>query len=225
MMLPNRRRLGYVLAAAIAALAVAVAALPLIQAGGAGDLSGPAIVPRPIVIGLLLALPGALALIATLRGSRPIFIAAGVLCLLQSVVAFSGVTLGFVIPGILLVSLGLERASTETRNPTRRRDWIAALSVIALGIGAWVALFTLSETVCWIARSGPDGNPVYTIIPNSDTLTLGSGDIASGCAGGTFTLEGLMLAGVLAIGALAMAGLVSGSTDDVRTLPAPEMPS
>jgi hypothetical protein len=76
---PKRRRLGYVLAAAIAVLAVLLAALPLIQEGGSVRFDGPTIVPRPIVIGLLLALPAALAVIASLRGSRPVFIAAGIL--------------------------------------------------------------------------------------------------------------------------------------------------
>jgi hypothetical protein len=216
---PKRRRLGYVLAAAIAALAVVVAALPLIQEGGSGELDGPAIAPRPIVIGLLLAVPAAL---AAFRGSRPIFVAAGVLCLLQSIVgAFSGVTLGFLIPGILLISIGLDRASNDSPRQPRRREWLAALFVVGLGIAAWVVPFALSEAVCWIARSGADGNPVYTIILNTDTLTVGLGDIASGC-GGTFTFQGLMLAGVLGVGALAMAGLSGGSSHDARPLRAPE---
>jgi hypothetical protein len=221
---PKRRRLGYVVAAAIAAFAVVVAAFPLIQQAGSGDLNGPDIVPRPMVIGLLLAMPAVLAAIAAFRGSRPIFVAAGVLCLLQSIVgAFSGVTLGFVIPGILLIALGLERALSDSLQPTRRREWFAAAFVVGLGIAAWIVPLALTETVCWIAKRGPDGNPVYTIIPNTDTLTVGSGDIASGCDGGTFTLQGLMLAGVLAIGALAMAGLSGGSNHDTRPLRAPEL--
>jgi hypothetical protein len=213
MMPAKRRRLAYVLAAAVAALAIVVAAFPLIQEGGSGPPDGPAIVPRPIVIGLLLALPAALAAIAAFRGSRPILIAAGVLCLLQSLVgAFSGVTLGFLVPGILLLSIGLVEGSNEPPQRTQGREWLAAVLVVGLGIAAWVAPFALSETVCWIARSGPDGNLVYTIIQDTGSVTLGLDDLASGCDGGSFTLQGLMLAGVLAIGALAMAGLSRGSS-------------
>jgi hypothetical protein len=211
---PKRRRLACILVAAIAALAVVVAALPSIQqgAGGRGGFDGPAIIPRPIVIGLLLALPAALAAIAAFRGSRPIFIAAGVLCLLQSLVgSFSGVTLGFLIPGILLISIGLDRGLSDRPRRTRRREWLAALFVVGLGIAAWAVPFALSETVCWIARAGPDGTAVYSIIPNTDTFAVGLGDLASGCDGGTFTLQGLGLAGVLAIGALATAALGGGS--------------
>ncbi len=89
-------------------------------------------------------------------------------------------------------------------------------------IAAWVVPFALSETVCWIARSGQDGNVVYSIIPDTGSVTLGLDDLASGCDSGTFTLQGLMLAGILAIGALGMAGLGGGSSHDARPLGAPE---
>jgi hypothetical protein len=204
---PKRRRLGFVLSGTIAVLAVTVASLPLLQSGVDSPV-GPAIVPRPIVIALLLALPAGLAAIAAFRGSRPLFLAAGVLCLLQSVVAFSGVTLGFVIPGILLVGLGLERTGS---NPGRA--WIAAAFAVGLGMAAWVAPFATSETVCWIASQGPDGSLLYRRVPESDTVTLGLGDVAGGCDGGSFTLEGLLLAGTFAVGALAIAGLGAGSGD------------
>jgi hypothetical protein len=208
-MKPQRRRLGFVLAATIAALAAVIAALPLIQEGyGSGQLPGPAIVPRPVVIALLLALPAALAAVAAARGSRPVFIAAGVLCLLQSFVSFGGATLGFLIPALLLILLGVEGGASAAR--PRRREWLAGPLVVALGIAAWIAPFATGETVCWVARAGPDGKPVYAIIPNSDTFTAGPGDLASGCDGGSFTLQGLMLGGVLWIGALAVAGLGAG---------------
>ena len=200
----------------IGGLAITIAALPLIQAAGwSGSLGGPAIIPRPVVIATLLGLPAGVAAIAALRESRPMFIAAGVVCLLQSVVAFSGVTLGFVIPGILLVAVGLERLPTTSARPTGgRRAWVAGVLVVSLAIAAWIVPFATSETVCWIARAGPDGNPVYTRIPESNTLTVGVGDLASGCDGGTFTLEGLMVGGVLAIGALAMAALAASRPVD-----------
>jgi len=207
-MKPQRRRLGFVLAATIAALAAVIAALPLIQEGyRPGQLTGPAIVPRPVVIALLLALPAVPAGVAALRGSRPMFIAAGVLCLLQSFVSFGGATLGFLIPALLLILLGVDGGSTPH---TPRRALLASVLVIGLGIAAWIAPFAMSETVCWTARAGPDGKPVYAIIPNPDTPTK-IGELGSGCDGGAFTLQGLMLGGVLWIGAVAVASLASGS--------------
>jgi hypothetical protein len=206
----RRRRLGFALAATIAGLAVVIAALPSIQAGGSVDLDGPAIVPRPIVVALLLALPAGLAAIAAFWASRPMFVAAGVLCLLQSVVAFSGVTLGFVVPGLLVVWLGLGRTQPEPPKPTQRHECIVALFAIGLGIGAWVVPFATSENLCWIAMKGPGGELVYTRVGDTGSMTLGPNDLGGGCASGTFTVEGLTVGSILAIGALAMAGLAGG---------------
>jgi hypothetical protein len=206
----RRRRLGLVLAATIAVLAIGIASFPLIQgANGPGTLDGPALVPRPIVIAFLLGLPAGLAAIAALRGSRAMLVAAGMLCLLQSIVAFSGVTLGFVIPGIVLVRLGLGRASTEPPHPLGRREWLGGVFVVALGIAAWVVPFVTAETVCWVARASPDGNLTYELIPETGSITLDPDAVAGGCDGGVFTLQGLIVGGILAIGALAMAGLSS----------------
>ncbi len=200
------------MAATIAVLAVAIAAIPLLQgANGPGALDGPAIVPRPFVMAFLLGLPAVLAAIAAIRGSRAIFVAAGVLCLFQSFIAFSGVTFGFLVPGFVLIGLGLSRAPNEDAAPVPRREAIAGLLVVALGIAAWLVPFATSETVCWIAKAGPEGDPVYRLIPDTGTISLQLDEIAGGCDGGAFTLQGLMVAGVLALGAMAMAGLAGRS--------------
>jgi len=202
----------------IAALACVVAALPMLQGdSGPGALSRPTIVPRLFVVAILLSLPAGLAAIAAYHASRPLLIVAGVLCLLQSFVAFSGVTLGFVIPAILLIALGLERRAIGPSRNARRRDWLAGVVVASLGIAAWIAPFATTETVCWLARPGPDGRPVYTRIPPSDTMSLGLGDLGGGCDGGSFTIEGLMVGGVLEIGAVAMAGLAAGTGNRRRS--------
>lgn len=192
----------------MAVLAVAVAALPSIQnTDGPGTIDGPGIVPRPIVIAFLLGLPAALAAIAALRRSRPLFVAAGVLCLLQSMMAFSGVALGFLLPGLLLVAHGVEPTPSDPPCPTSRREWFAAIFIVALGISAWAVPLATSETTCWVAREGSDGNLVYARIPVSNTRRVAVDEVAGGCDGGTFTLESLMASAVLGIGAVSLAGL------------------
>ena len=214
MMSPDRRRIGLVVSATMAVLAGAVAALPLIQGVEGPGVDGPSLVPRPLVIGSLLAMPAVLGAIATIRGSGPLFIAAGVLGLFQSFIAFSGVTLGFVVPAIILISLGLRRLPADMHG--RFRERIGGALVVGLGITAWIVLFMLSETVCWIARSRPDGSVAYERVPLTDTITLGPGMVAGGCDGGSFTPEGLTVAAILAIGAVGIGWLVSVRSGAMR---------
>ncbi len=207
----DSRRMGLAVSAMIAGLAVVVAALPMIQAGSGSERFGPpGIVPRPLVLASLLALPAAIGALASLRGSSPLFVAAGVLGLFQSFIAFSGVTLGFVLPALLLISLGLRRPASRTR----RRDRAAGALVVAFGIAAWLTPFALSETQCWIAQTAGDGSIVYEYIPVTDTLP--PSDLGGGCDGGAFTLQVLMVGSIFAIGALAVGIL---ATADPRSRP------
>lgn len=194
----------------IAVIAVGVASIPYLQEGP-GSLGGPSIVPRPVVIAILFGLPAGVAAIAAFRGSRPMFIAAGALCVLQSFVSFGGATFGFLIPAFVLIALGLERAQTASSHRTSRRAMFTGALVLALGIAAWVVPFAMTETVCWAANPGPDGALIYRVIPNTDALEVSEVGGAAGCDGGTFTLQGLMLGGVLAIGAVAVAALGASS--------------
>lgn len=201
------RRLGLAAAAIIAGYALFVGA---IMAGwivdtGADRFSPPPAAFRPLLLVGLFLLPAFVAVIGAVRRSRPLLIAAGVLALGQSVIAFSGITIPFLVPAILLLALGVDGPGSA--GP--RRTVIGAVAVVALGIGAWIVPFALSETSCWIARSGPGGNVVYSQVPASDTSTLGPGDLAAGCDGGSFTVQGIGLAAVLGIGSAAMAVLAS----------------
>jgi hypothetical protein len=213
-MIHDRRRTGLVVSATMAALAGAVAALPLIQGNGGIGVDAPSLVPRPMVIGSLLAMPAGIGAIASFRGSGPLFVAAGVLGLLQSFIAFSGVTLGFVLPAIILISLGLRRSPADKHGRSRER--IGAALVLGLGITAWIVPFTLSETVCWLARTGPDGSLAYERVPLTDTITLGPGMVAGGCDGGSFTPEGVTITAILAIGAVGIGWLASARSGAMR---------
>ena len=151
-------------------------------------------------------IPALIATIGAIRRSHLLLMTAGALAIVQSFIAFSGITLPFLVPASLLLVLGAEGRAM----PLRRRALFGGVLVLVLGVAAWVAPFALAETTCWVARAASDGTVVYAPIPVSDTLTVGSNEIASGCDGGTLTMQGVALAAVLGIGAVSMAMLVSG---------------
>src|SRR6185436_12118629 len=113
----------------------------------AGELQARETVPAPVRLAVLFLLPAAVAAIGATRRSRPILVAAGALCLAQSFVAFSGVTIPFVVPAFLLLALGVRNDGT---GPSRRAK-VGGVVVVLLGFAMWVAPFTLTETVCWVA--------------------------------------------------------------------------
>jgi hypothetical protein len=198
-------RLGLAAAAMIAGYAGVVA---LISANAtAGELGPPELVPAPIRLAVLFLLPAVIAAIGAIRRSRPMLMAAGVLCLAQSLVAFSGVTIPFVVPSVLLLALGARDDGTNA--PCRAR--VGGAAVVLLGFATWIALFATTETTCWVAQPGVDGQIVYRQVPVTDTETLGPTEVAAGCDGATVTVQGVALAAAFWIGAVAVATSASSA--------------
>ena len=197
------RRLGLAAAAIIAGYALVVATIS--ANATAEELRPPETVPAPVRLALLFLLPAVLAAIGAMRRSRPILVAAGVLCLAQSFVAFSGVTIPFVVPAIVLIALG---ARNDGEAATRREN-AGGVVVVLLGFAMWVTPFTMTETTCWVAETGIDGIVVTRQVPEAETQTLGPIEVGAGCDGGTVTARGVALAAVLWIGAVAVAAFAS----------------
>jgi hypothetical protein len=201
------RRIAGAVAAAMAGLAVLIAVLPFIwDPQDPPELAAPMLVPRPVLSAILLAVPAAIAFIAVIRKSTLMLVVAGLLTFLQSFVAFSGVTLGFLLPALLLIVLGVRE---EDRSRASRRQKVTGVLVIGLVVAAWLVVLGTGETVCWIARLGPDGTPIYRLIPVTDTIMVAPSEVGGGCDSGVPTAAGLLTGGVLILGALALAWLAS----------------
>src|SRR5206468_9766942 len=112
---------------------------------------------RPIALFVLFSVPAAIAAIGAVGGRRSLVIAAGVICLAQAYIAFSGVTLGFMVPALILLTLAAGQRwpamTLETRSALT-----AAIVVVALTGGAWVASLGLTEEVCWSSTRAADGS-------------------------------------------------------------------
>jgi hypothetical protein len=95
----------------------------------------PDLVPTPLATAVLLTVPGLIGWIGALTRRRTVVMAAGVLCLFQSVIAFSGVTLVYLVPAIAFL-----RASTLSSHPSERRPIRPLRLLVALVLGIPIAL-------------------------------------------------------------------------------------
>ena len=204
---PRLRRIGLAMAAVIVGYGLFVAALPTLLADG--EATPPWSVYRPIGLAILFAVPALVAAIGAIRVVGPLLIAAGVICLLQAFVSFSGVTLGFIVPGFVLILLGA--GAPSERAESSRTALAAGVLVIGLTLGAWVSLFALTEPRCYSFTRAADGTLVYTEVPATDANLYGPVEISGeggGCGSAEITLQGLGVSGVLAVGAVVLAASV-----------------
>jgi len=206
------RRIAAAISAAMAGLAVIVAVLPMVwEPQDSLEFAPPMLIPQPVLTAIFLAVPAAIAFIAVIRRSPLMLVTAGLLAFLQSFVAFSGVTLGFLLPALLLIVLGVRAGESDDRSRSSRRQLATGVLVIGLAVSAWLVVLGTSETVCWIARLGPDGTPIYRQIPLTDTISVAPSEIGGGCDSGVPTAAGLLTGGVLILGALALAWSASAA--------------
>lgn len=165
----------------------------------ARDPSPPEDVPRAIAIPALYATMGLLAIIGALQHRPAIIIAAGVLCLIGTILSIAAIE--FVIPGVLLIALG---SRLHALPPRHRSEAVIAAAAVLLVVSAAIALLAMTEGRCWQA-TGSSADPTYTVIPCSDQgLVAGGQAIASGFDSGVLTTGGGLVEAVLLLGALAL---------------------
>jgi hypothetical protein len=218
------RRIGLWMAAIILGYGLFIAALPFLLANQ--EPTPPWALYRPIGLLVLFSIPAAVAAIGAIRGVRPLLVAAGVLCLLQAFVSFSGVTFGFLVPAFVLIWLGASAPSKGAGS--NRAGMLAGVLIVGLTLAAWVSLFALTEPRCYSFTKAADGAIVYTEVPATDLNLNGPVEIVGeggGCSSAEITLRGLGVSGVLAIGAVVLAASVApsgrrrdpaGSTSEAR---------
>jgi hypothetical protein len=195
----------------MAFVALLIATTPLrLNSGEPPDLGPPTLVSGPILSSVFLSVPAMIAAIAAVRGSPLLLVIAGVISLMQSLVAFSGATLGFLLPGLLLLYLGAREGSVPDRERSSVRQRLTGIIVIGCVALAWVVAFGMTETVCWIASEGTDGALVYRRIPETNAIHVGPSEFGGGCDSGVPTVEGLMTSGILLAGAIALTWLAAG---------------
>jgi hypothetical protein len=167
---------------------------------------------RPIGLFGLFTVPAVVVLIGVALGNRLLLVVGGVLCLLQSFIAFSGVTFGFLVAAAVLLRIGSLSEPGGGRLGTRGA--LAGFAIVALAVGAWVAFLGLTEPRCWVGSPRADGATEVVEVPASEAERNGPGPVApfgEGCGSAEITIRGLGLAAALSIAAIAAAARAPGA--------------
>lgn len=138
-------RLGYAAVLLLFGLAGGLALLLLFISGSAPD---PDLLPRPLVLGALYATPGLIAFIG-LRGRRPSLLVAAAIALgVGAFLSFSGLTLIFLLPAILLLGSAVQMRAPHTGRPFALSVGVTLLVAALLIAGGWAVVIGLTAERC-----------------------------------------------------------------------------
>jgi hypothetical protein len=199
--------------------AALLGAVPLLS-GLANSVTTPDIIPRGLVIWGIYSLPGLVGLVAV-RAQRPaLLLAAGAASGLGSIIAFSGVTLIFLVPATLFVTAGLR---LEARRFVAGDRAISvgglvqigiAVAVFVLIIGSGISALLTTESGCWTTYRTPVGVRTEMAPYSAGEMVVPEGAESSGCTTGLLSPRGVGLGAILGLTALASAAM--GSRRSVR---------
>ena len=173
----------------------------------------PDFVPRGVVIGGAYALPGVVALVG-IAGRRPgLVAAAAATSLLGSAFAFSGVTLIFLIPALLLgagaVGLGRARQPKRSWAPGAVSQLAIASVLVVLMAGAGASALLDTDAGCWIVHETSTGPRIELLPYSTGGMELSGDAVSGGCSKGLISARGVELGVLLGGSALAIAGLAA----------------
>jgi hypothetical protein len=177
----QRRPLNWGLVGALVDIGAAVLFTGLLFAATAPSAD---VVPRPLFLGLLYAMPGVVGLLGV-RSNQAWLLVAGGLSLIPGVfLSFTGITLTFVVPAVLML---VGAASVPAPSGRRRIGLLTGFAALVIAglivLGGWVALFGITVSAC---RPLPDGETC------GDSMISGSGLlVALACLGAALAIASI----------------------------------
>jgi len=189
-------RLGALSQIVFAALIAGVSAL-------AGS-SVPDFLPRPLVLFAVYGLPGLIGFIAIDRRRPAVLLAAAGASAIGAFVAFSGVTLIFVLPATFMAvgAIGMPGGATSARSIAV--GGVRALLILALLVAAGASAILVTDAGCWDFRETPQGT-VYLPAPNPSPPMLVVPGTGYGCSTGLISARAVGLGFVLGATAIGLA--------------------
>ena len=174
----------------------------------------PGFMPRGLVLLILFALPGVVGLIGTTTGRPSLLIAAAATSGVGAFVAFSGVTLIFLVPTVLF-AFGAARLAQHPP-PGVREGWVrgfvqagTAAVIVVLLVGAGASALLNTDSGCWSAYQTAFGVRIERMPYSTGEMEIPGGAISTSCSTGLISARGVGLAGILAGSALGLAAITA----------------
>jgi hypothetical protein len=166
----------------------------------------PGFLPRGAVLLLVFGMPGLVGLIGALRRSPTLQVVASLTSFVGAFIAFSGVTLIFLIPSILF-AFGAARLAARGRSGRRPSvggvlgQLLAAGAIVVLLLGGGASALLVTDQACWAEYPGTGSARVEPFPYTTGEITVPGGATSTGCSTGVISARGVGLAAVLWTGA------------------------
>ena len=169
----------------------------------------PGILPRGVVIFLVFGVPALVGWTGAVRNRPALLVGAGLTSFVGAFIAFSGVTLIFLIPALLFV-FGAVQVQGSSR--MRGRESIAggvlragaAIAIVVMLVGAGGSALLITDEGCW-ADSSDSGGRVEPFPYTTGEISVPPAATSVTCSTGVISPRGVGLAVLLWAGALLLA--------------------
>jgi hypothetical protein len=169
----------------------------------------PGFLPRGAVLFLVFGIPGIVGWLGAATRLPALLIAAGVTSFVGAFIAFSGVTLIFLVPGWLFVFGAAQVEGTRVPEGGSMVNGIAragvAVAIVAMLVGAGASALLVTDDTCWTEYHGPAGPRIEPFPYTTGEMTVPPGAVSAGCSTGVISARGVGLAALLWAGALVLA--------------------
>jgi hypothetical protein len=148
--------------------------------------------------------------IGTMAGRPALLVAAGTTSAIGAFIAFSGVTLIFLIPALLFlagaVRLGLAPSGSGRGGPLASVvQVVIAAAIVVLVLGAGASGLLITDEGCWSEFPGPGGVRVEPFPYSTGEISIPDGATSTSCSTGMISSRGAGLGALLASVAVALA--------------------
>lgn len=181
----------------------------------------PGFILRGAALFLVFAIPGIVGGLGAV-GRRPaLLIAAGLTSFVGAFIAFSGVTLIFLIPALLFVfgAVQVQGSGPQKRNSIAGgiARAAAAVAIVVLLVGAGASALLVTDDTCWAEYHGAGGARIEPFPYTSGEIALPDDATSASCSTGVISARGVGLAAVLWAGALFLAAQSSRLPPESRS--------